>query len=137
MLIIQKNDSESNDSIYVDLSKQPQIEFEGECFSISSEDITITYENTVKISFTTTLPVVNRIDQKKVNQERMRFLDKNMIEISGSLPGNDIRIFAIDGKTVPTSISISGDKAIIHLEALSQGVYIIKTKHQSFKVVKK
>ncbi len=137
MIIVQKNGSESNDSIYIGLLNHPKIEFEGESFSISSEDITVTYENTVKIAFTTSLPVVDRIEQTKVDQEKMLFLDKNTIEITGLSSSNDLRVFAIDGKWVSPSMSISDGKAIIHLDALVQGVYIIKTKHQSFKVVKK
>ncbi len=137
MLIIQKNGSDANDSIYVGLSKQPKIEFDGESFSISSEGITVTYENTVKIAFTTSLPVVDRIEQAKVEQEKMLFLDRNTIQITGLSSSNDIRIFALDGKLVSPSIGFSDDKAIVHLDALCQGIYIIKTKHQSFKVVKK
>lgn len=137
MLIVQKNNQMVNDSIYIDLSNHPKIEFDRDYFSITDEGIKITYENAINISFVNSLPIIDNIDKNTIQKEKFAFINSNTIIISGLSDLRNLHVYTIEGKEIKLNIDYSQQEATLHLEDLSQGIYIIKTKHQSFKVVKK
>ena len=137
MLIVQKNNQMVNDSIYIDLSNHPKIEFDRDYFSITDEGIKITYENAINISFVNSLPIIDNIEKNTIQKEKFAFINSNTIIISGLSDLRNLHVYTIEGKEIKLNIDYSQQEAILHLEDLSQGIYIIKTKHQSFKVVKK
>ena len=137
MLIVQKNNQMGNDSIYIDLSNHPKIEFDRDYFSITDEGIKITYENAINISFVNSLPIIDNIEKNTIQKEKFAFINSNTIIISGLSDLRNLHVYTIEGKEIKLNIDYSQQEATLHLEDLSQGIYIIKTKHQSFKVVKK
>ena len=137
MLIVQKNNQMVNDSIYIDLSNHPKIEFDRDYFSITDEGIKITYENAINISFVNSLPIIDNIEKNTIQKEKIAFINSNTIIISGLSDLRNLHVYTIEGKEIKLNIDYSQQEATLHLEDLSQGIYIIKTKHQSFKVVKK
>ena len=137
MLIVQKNNQMVNDSIYIDLSNHPKIEFDRDYFSITDEGIKITYENAINISFVNSLPIIDSIEKNTIQKEKFAFINSNTIIISGLSDLRNLHVYTIEGKEIKLNIDYSQQEATLHLEDLSQGIYIIKTKHQSFKVVKK
>ena len=137
MLIVQKNNQMVNDSIYIDLSNHPKIEFDRDYFSITDEGIKITYENAINISFVNSLPIIDNIEKNTIQKEKFAFINSNTIIISGLSDLRNLPVYTIEGKEIKLNIDYSQQEATLHLEDLSQGIYIIKTKHQSFKVVKK
>ena len=137
MLIVQKNIQLVNDSIYIDLSNHPKIEFDRDYFSITDEGIKITYENAINISFVNSLPIIDNIEKNTIQKEKFAFINSNTIIISGLSDLRNLHVYTIEGKEIKLNIDYSQQEATLHLEDLSQGIYIIKTKHQSFKVVKK
>lgn len=137
MLIVQKNNQMVNDSIYIDLSNHPKIEFDRDYFSITDEGIKITYENAINISFVNSLPIIDNIDKNTIQKEKFAFINSNTIILSGLSDLRNLHVYTIEGKEIKLNIDYSQQEATLHLEDLSQGIYIIKTKHQSFKVVKK
>ena len=137
MLIVQKNNQMINDSIYIDLSNHPKIEFDRDYFSITDEGIKITYENAINISFVNSLPIIDNIEKNTIQKEKFAFINSNTIIISGLSDLRNLHVYTIEGKEIKLNIDYSQQEATLHLEDLSQGIYIIKTKHQSFKVVKK
>ena len=137
MLIVQKNNQMVNDSIYIDLSNNPKIEFDRDYFSITDEGIKITYENAINISFVNSLPIIDNIEKNTIQKEKFAFINSNTIIISGLSDLRNLHVYTIEGKEIKLNIDYSQQEATLHLEDLSQGIYIIKTKHQSFKVVKK
>lgn len=137
MLIVQKNNQMVNDSIYIDLSNHPKIEFDRDYFSITDEGIKITYENAINISFVNSLPIIDNIEKNTIQKEKFAFINSNTIIISGLSDLRNLHVYTIEGKEIKLNIDYSRQEATLHLEDLSQGIYIIKTKHQSFKVVKK
>lgn len=137
MLIVQKNNQMVNDSIYIDLSNHPKIEFGRDYFSITDEGIKITYENAINISFVNSLPIIDNIEKNTIQKEKFAFINSNTIIISGLSDLRNLHVYTIEGKEIKLNIDYSQQEATLHLEDLSQGIYIIKTKHQSFKVVKK
>ena len=137
MLIVQKNNQMVNDSIYIDLSNHPKIEFDRDYFSITDEGIKITYENAINISFVNSLPIIDNIENNTIQKEKFAFINSNTIIISGLSDLRNLHVYTIEGKEIKLNIDYSQQEATLHLEDLSQGIYIIKTKHQSFKVVKK
>ena len=137
MLIVQKNNQMVNDSIYIDLSNHPKIEFDRDYFSITDEGIKITYENAINISFVNSLPIIDNIEKNTIQKEKFAFINSNTIIISGLSDLRNLHVYTIEGKQIKLNKDYSQQEATLHLEDLSQGIYIIKTKHQSFKVVKK
>lgn len=137
MLIVQKNNQMVNDSIYIDLSNHPKIEFDRDEFSITGEGIKITYENAINISFVNSLPIIDNIEKNTIQKEKFAFINSNTIIISGLSDLKNLHVYTIEGKKIKLNIDYSQQEATLHLEDLNQGIYIIKTKHQSFKVVKK
>lgn len=137
MLIVQKNNQMVNESIYIDLSNHPKIEFDSDYFSITDEGIKITYENAINISFVNSLPIIDNIEKNTIQKEKFAFINSNTIIISGLSDLRNLHVYTIEGKEIKLNIDYSQQEATLHLEDLSQGIYIIKTKHQSFKVVKK
>ena len=137
MLIVQKNNQMVNDSIYIDLSNHPKIEFDRDYFSITDEGIKITYENAINISFVNSLPIIDNIEKNTIQKEKFAFINSNTIIISGLSDLRNLHVYTIEGKEIKLNIDYSQQETTLHLEDLSQGIYIIKTKHQSFKVVKK
>lgn len=137
MLIVQKNNQMVNDSIYIDLSNHPKIEFDRDYFSITDEGIKITYENAINISFVNSLPIIDNIEKNTIQKEKFAFINSNTIIISGLSDLRNLHVYTIEGKEIKLNIDYSQQEATLHLEDFSQGIYIIKTKHQSFKVVKK
>ena len=137
MLIVQKNNQMVNDSIYIDLSNHPKIEFDRDYFSITDEGIKITYENAINISFVNSLPIIDNIEKNTIQKEKFAFINSNTIIISVLSDLRNLHVYTIEGKEIKLNIDYSQQEATLHLEDLSQGIYIIKTKHQSFKVVKK
>ena len=137
MLIVQKNNQMVNDSIYIDLSNHPKIEFDRDYFSITDEGIKITYENAINISFVNSLPIIDNIEKNTIQKEKFAFINSNTIIISGLSDLRNLHVYTIEGKEIKLNIDYSQQEATLHLQDLSQGIYIIKTKHQSFKVVKK
>ena len=137
MLIVQKNNQMVNDSIYIDLSNHPKIEFDRDYFSITDEGIKITYENAINISFVNSLPIIDNIEKNTIQKEKFAFINSNTIIISGLSDLRNLHVYTIEGKEIKLNIDYSQQEATLHLEDLSQGIYISKTKHQSFKVVKK
>ena len=137
MLIVQKNNQMVNDSIYIDLSNHPKIEFDRDYFSITDEGIKITYENAINISFVNSLPIIDNIEKNTIQKEKFAFINSNTIIISGLSDLRNLHVYTIEGKEIKLNIDYSQQEATLHLEDLSQGIYIIKTKQQSFKVVKK
>ena len=137
MLIVQKNNQMVNDSIYIDLSNHPKIEFDRDYFSITDEGIKITYENAINISIVNSLPIIDNIEKNTIQKEKFAFINSNTIIISGLSDLRNLHVYTIEGKEIKLNIDYSQQEATLHLEDLSQGIYIIKTKHQSFKVVKK
>ena len=137
MLIVQKNNQMVNDSIYIDLSNHPKIEFDRDYFSITDEGIKITYENAINISFVNSLPIIDNIEKNTIQKEKFAFINSNTIIISGLSDLRNLHVYTIEGQEIKLNIDYSQQEATLHLEDLSQGIYIIKTKHQSFKVVKK
>ena len=137
MLIVQKNNQMVNDSIYIDLSNHPKIEFDRDYFSITDEGIKITYENAINISFVNSLPIIDNIEKNTIQKEKFAFINSNTIIISALSDLRNLHVYTIEGKEIKLNIDYSQQEATLHLEDLSLGIYIIKTKHQSFKVVKK
>ena len=62
------------------------------------------------------------------------FAQWNRIIVDGT--SNRISIFALDGKAVSITPILSGNKTIIKLDGLNQGVYIIKINNKSIKIAR-
>ena len=67
----------------------------------------------------------------------VRFLDAQTVVVDGVAEGASSALFSLDGKSVPAEIERNDCQVTFHLNALPQGVYIIRIGQQSFKIIKK
>ena len=107
MLIVQKNNQMVNDSIYIDLSNHPKIEFDRDYFSITDEGIKITYENAINISFVNSLPIIDNIEKNTIQKEKFAFINSNTIIISGLSDLRNLHVYTIEGKEIKLNIEYS------------------------------
>jgi hypothetical protein len=67
----------------------------------------------------------------------LQFVDAQTVVIKGMIENMPANLYRIDGKVVSADIERSNYQVTFHLNALPQGVYIIRIGQQSFKIFKK
>lgn len=112
------------------LSTLPEVTFGNDQMTVKATATTASYE-LWKVS-TFTYGTTTGIKQVETNNKFA--LEGDRIIVDGTK--NQVSAFALDGKKVSISLIITGDKTIINLDGLSQGVYIIKINNKSIKIAR-
>ncbi len=112
------------------LATMPEVTFGNDQMTITTTEATASYE-LWKVS-TFTYGTTTGIQQSEVNNQVVR--EGNRLIIDGS--NNKIRIFALDGKAVSISPNVVGNKTVVNLDQLTQGIYIIKINNKSIKIAR-
>lgn len=112
------------------LSTLPEVTFGNDQMTVKTTATTASYE-LWKVS-TFTYGTTTGIKQVETNNKFA--LEGDRIIVDGTK--NQVSAFALDGKKVSISPIITGDKTIINLDGLSQGVYIIKINNKSIKIAR-
>ena len=68
---------------------------------------------------------------------RISLFNAQTVVVDGVAEGMSSALFSLDGKSVPAEIERNDRQVTFHLNALPQGVYIIRIGQQSFKIIKK
>lgn len=112
------------------LSKAPEVTFGNDQMTIKTTEATASYELWKVSTFTygTTTGI------KDVEANKNVALEGNRIIIDGT--NNKVSAFALDGKAIHLSPTTLGSKTIIHLDELTQGVYVIKINNKSIKIAR-
>lgn len=115
-------------------SDKPVITFTSDQFQVNAgEALSLSFDDVKKVYFSYTGPT--KIESDKI-KESIRITDGQTVEISG-LPNVKVSVFSINGMKMPVSVSRRSDGAYFSISDLPVGVYIIKTDHQSFKIIKR
>jgi len=122
------------------LSELPVIVPQGEDVVFESTKATATYSrsNVVKFYFETVeVPnAVNEVSGK--NETRLAVHEDYIVITSQDVLPMPVLVYSVSGVQIPTGVSrISESSVKIPIARLSQGVYIIRLKNQSFKFLKK
>lgn len=104
-----------------------RIAFNDEQMLLTSDYLTATLNrNTVvRYSFFDEGNITSSIDEATINDVKVTYLSRDMVEISGIASNQRIRVYASNGTEQQPHIALSGDKARIDLSALGSGVFII------------
>lgn len=111
------------------LSTLPEVTFGNDKMTVKSTATTASYELWKVSTFTygTTTGI------KQVENNKFAF-EGDRIIVDGT--NNKVSAFALDGKNIKLSPITVGDKTIINLSELTNGVYIIKINNKSLKVAR-
>ena len=112
------------------LSTLPEVTFGNDKMTVKSTATTVSYE-LWKVS-TFTYGTTTGIKQVETNN-KLAF-EGDRIIVDGT--NNKISTFALDGKAIKLSPTTAEGKTIINLNALTNGVYIIKINNKSIKVAR-
>lgn len=112
------------------LNSLPEVTFGNDQMTIKTTATTASYE-LWKVS-TFTYGTTTGIKQVETNNQFA--LEGDRLIVDGIK--NQISAFALDGKKVSLSPIITGDKTVINLDELTQGVYIIKINNKSIKIAR-
>lgn len=112
------------------LSTLPEVTFGDDQMTVKTTATTASYE-LWKVS-TFTYGTTTGIKQVETNNKFA--LEGDRIIVDGTK--NQVSAFALDGKNVSLSPIVTGDKTVINLDGLSQGVYIIKINNKSIKIAR-
>ena len=112
------------------LSTLPEVTFGDDQMTVKTTATTASYE-LWKVS-TFTYGTTTGIKQVETNNKFA--LEGDRIIVDGTK--NQVSAFALDGKKVSLSPIVTGDKTIINLDGLNQGVYIIKINNKSIKIAR-
>ena len=112
------------------LSTLPEVTFGNDKMTVKSTATTASYELWKVSTFTygTTTGI------KLVETNNKFAFEGDRIIVDGT--NNKVSAFALDGKNIKLSPITVGDKTIINLSELTNGVYIIKINNKSLKVAR-
>ena len=112
------------------LSTLPEVTFGNDKMTVKSTATTASYELWKVSTFTygTTAGI------KQVETNNKLAFEGDRIIVDGT--NNKISTFALDGKAIKLSPTTAEGKTIINLNALTNGVYIIKINNKSIKVAR-
>ena len=140
--IFEKNNSEPKFTCWV--SEKPTLSFNHETNSLTAtvptqdQSVTILFDEVDRIdlkAYPTGIDVITKGTGSKTLS--LRFLDAQTVVVDGVAEGASSALFSLDGKSVPAEIERNDRQVTFHLNALPQGVYIIRIGQQSFKIIKK
>ena len=112
------------------LSTLPEVTFGNDKMTVTSTATTASYE-LWKVSTFTYGPTTGI---KQVETNNKFAFEGDRIIVDGT--NNKISTFALDGKAIKLSPTTAEGKTIINLNALTNGVYIIKINNKSIKVAR-
>lgn len=112
------------------LSTLPEVTFGNDKMTVKSTATTASYELWKVSTFT----YGTTTDIKQVETNNKFAFEGDRIIVDGT--NNKISTFALDGKAIKLSPTTAEGKTIINLNALTNGVYIIKINNKSIKVAR-
>ena len=115
----------------------------GKQLTVNSNIADITFESLLDIDdirFTTfegNILVGMEEKADPVGHSRLTYLDNHTVRIDGLAEEDQPRLYAADGRMLPVKLNRSVHSVNLSLLGLPNGVYLIKTNQQTFKILKK
>lgn len=116
------------------LSTTPVITFSGEDMMVKSNILEIT----IPIEYVDYYTVnSSETGIENINKSDGFELDNESVNLTGLNPNEVVRVVSLNGIVLQTHLADSQGTAKINLSSLTKGCYIIKSKSNSFKILKK
>ena len=123
--------------VKVMLSDKPEVTFDATSVKISTPAMTILYEDLESFTFGNEGVNPTEIDVEGKQHVQFSLVGDSDVCLSGLASSSSLSLYSLDGKALPVAATRNNDEIILHLGHLPSGVYIVKTDHQSFKIIKK
>lgn len=131
--------NDGTETVFI-LSNQPTITFDTNKVYINSSEFSATLTDVKEFYFKTESSPVTSIETVKENNTSaftFKYVDGHTAYLYGCSANMRIEVYSLNGAKAPASIERSGTAAVVRLDQLQAGVYIIRANSQSFKIYKR
>jgi len=133
--VVEENDGTTTEFL---LGEIPQITYEGDMVKVSASSTTLEFKTSQVKRVFMTQKSVQGIGTAKANQNVARVaITPAAVTVTGLEPGSDAALYASDGRQLKAAKAAADGTLSLPMPTKSQGVLIVKTKNQSFKIINK
>ena len=121
------------------LSEDPHLKFNGQTVTVTTADVTIDYkaEEIARVYLTKSIPTGIDISELPTNKEGKLSIEEGRIVITGLQAGESACVYQLTGVLAATMKANQEGQLIISINDMPGKISIVKTKHQSFKIIRK
>ena len=133
-MVVEKNDGTKTE---YKLSTTPRISFSNSLVKIGTTEISVEqhFSDITKVYLSETSEEATNIEKNKVAVKIA--VSNEAITMQGLEPNSDVTLYSINGNIIINQKVSNGGFALIPFYHQTHGVYILKSKNQSFKIIKK
>ena len=131
-VVIETKDGERMEYL---LSDNPRIMHRNAMVELTSNTVSVEFpsSNVSKVYLSTTATAVEKI---KVAEGEIRMY-QDVIVLKGFGENEPVALYGTDGSQLWQQSMDGNGQLVVSLNSLSKGIYIFKTNHQSFKIIRK
>lgn len=124
----------SGDLYKFHLAERPVVTFYPDGIKIVSSDFSAEYKDVKKIYFEEYTTDVSLPIDNQAKTVSFTYLDGQTVQIDGLKEHANIRVYALDGKSMPLYVDQQSNCVKLSLSAYPKGIYVIRCNKHSFKV---
>lgn len=118
-------------------SENPRFTYDGQIVKLSTTKLLLEYAPSNIISVKLENRVNTGIDTVKEKKKITYDISDTKIIIRGCSAGESVRLYTTNGASIVKAYASGNGDASINLSSLQKGIYIIKTRTSSFKIIRK
>lgn len=132
-------ESTNGETVSFLLSEDPHFKFNGQTVTVTTAEVTIDYqaEEIARVYLTKDGPSGIDISELPAKKDGKLSIEAGHIVITGLQAGEPASVYQLTGVLAATKKADQEGRLVISIDDLPAKVCIIKTKHQSFKIIKK
>lgn len=132
-------ESTNGETVSFLLSEDPHFKFIGQTVTVTTAEVTIDYqaEEIARVYLTKDSPSGIDISELPAKKDGKLSIEAGHIVITGLQAGEPASVYQLTGVLSTTKKADQEGRLVISIDDLPAKVCIIKTKHQSFKIIKK
>jgi hypothetical protein len=121
------------------LSEDPHFKLNSQTVTVTTADVTIDYkiDEIARVYLTKSIPTGIDISELPANKEGNLSIEAGRILITGLQAGESANVYLLTGVLAATMKANQEGQLVISIDDMPAKVSIIKTKHQSFKIIRK
>lgn len=131
-IVVETTDGERLEYL---LSDNPRIAHMNALVVLTSNTVSVEFpsSNVSKVFLSSTTDAIGKVN----TAEGKIFLHKDVVVMKDFGANEPIALYGADGKQLWQQSADGNGQLVVSLNSLSQGIYIFKTNHQSFKIIRK